>query len=116
MSTFFHNLKESMIETCDQMIRVVEEATSILMGFASQENDESEQQSPTGGSDDLIHDILFDEDEGIDDMKSPLDGITEGVLGDIMKNQVSSISHVVVSRVTLLMILWYFIFVFISSF
>lgn len=82
-----HTLKENIIETSEQMIRVMEEGSSILLGLGGDE--ESETTPPTGANSDPIDDFTMSEEEEIANMKSPLDGIAEGVLGDIMKNQVS---------------------------
>ena len=96
MAAFFRNLKESMIDSCEQMIRVFEEGTSILLGLAQNKTEDDSTFPDESFTDDLpMHDdsLVIGEDEAVDNMKSPLDGITEDVLSDIMSNQVSFMCH-----------------------
>lgn len=85
---------ESMTESCEEIIRVFEEGASILMGLTKGDV-ESDLSSSTGNSagtsNDYVanDDMIIGEDEDISGMKSPLDGIAEGVLEDILQNQVS---------------------------
>mmetsp|Transcript_9820 Transcript_9820/g.12435 ORF Transcript_9820/g.12435 Transcript_9820/m.12435 type:complete len:244 (+) Transcript_9820:157-888(+) len=94
--SFFQSFTENLIETSEQIIRVVEEGTSILMNLASQEGkinsgaSESIPKSSFDSNSDKFAELDLDED--LDGMSSPLDGIAESVLGDIMKNQAAPTS------------------------
>ena len=65
----------------------MEEGSSILMGLGAELGNEA--TPPTERMDDPMDDFTMGEEEDISNMKSPLDGIADSVLGDIMKNQVS---------------------------
>ena len=86
--SMLHNLKEHLIETSEQMIKVVEEGGSILLGLSGEANEGA--TTSTGQSSRTVDDPIdiFDDEQDIMNMNSPLNGIAEGVLGDIMKNQV----------------------------
>jgi hypothetical protein len=88
MSSYLYDLKDKVIETSEQMIKVVEEGATILMGIATQATDTNDIPE----SNDSMDDLVLGEEEDIVGMKSPLDGITEGVLGDILNKQVSLIT------------------------
>ena len=90
----FETVNKYVTDTAEQMIKVVEEGTSILMGI-------QEEGGGSGGgikqapADEIFNDPIDDIEMTIDEedmmgasMNSPLDGIAEGVLDDIMKNQV----------------------------
>lgn len=82
--SLFNNIQENVIDTAEQMIKVVEEGVAILTGAQiNGENLEETTYYGHGGADDMTID-----EEDLSDMKSPLDGIAESVLGDLMKNQV----------------------------
>lgn len=90
MSSIINNLQEKLVDVSDQIIRVMEEGTSIIMGLAQE--DDGSNQTPPSGAEGTFNDQMDDieitvDEEDLVGMKSPLDGITEGVLGDIMKNQ-----------------------------
>ncbi len=96
--SFFNNVQENMIETAEQVIKVVEEGVAILTGGTLMGNENEvvgdTQYEPTydqGGDDDLIID-----EEDLSDMKSPLDSIADNVLGDLMKNQVRHLISTIV--------------------
>lgn len=96
MTTVFNNIKESLLEASEEIIRVVEEGTSVLMGQTMTVENEppsgrGEETTTTANEYPKVDDMIIGEEEDIANMKSPLDGITEGVLGDIMKNQVNFI-------------------------
>jgi hypothetical protein len=96
MSSIINNLQEKLVDVSDQIIRVMEEGTSIIMGLAQE--DDGSNQTPPSGAEGTFNDQMDDIEISVDEedlvgMKSPLDGITEGVLGDIMKNQVSSVPN-----------------------
>lgn len=89
----FETVNKYVTDTAEQMIKVVEEGTSILMGI-------QEEGGGSGGgikqapADEIFNDPIDDIEMTIDEedmmgasMNSPLDGIAEGVLDDIMKNQ-----------------------------
>lgn len=97
MSSIFHNFMESMVETCEQMIKVIEEGTSILMGLSQGTNKEGDKPSSSfeTNNDYTNDDTTFGEEEDIAGMKSPLDGIAEDVLDNIMKNQVSLLQIII---------------------
>jgi len=102
--SFFNSLTDHLIDTSERLIKVVEEGSTILLGGTlsqPQDNDattagtaSTQYSAPTGaspesmeGMDDLDG-ILSDElKEEYMNMDSPLNGIADGVLGDIMRNQ-----------------------------
>lgn len=97
MTSFLNDIKESVLEASEQIIRVVEEGTSVLMG----ELTTTGNKAPSGGGEEttttaneypMDDDMIISDEEDIANMKSPLDGITEGVLSDIMKNQAKPMS------------------------
>lgn len=89
MASLFKSLSEDM----EKIAQVVEEGAKIIMGTSSQMGDE-----PTGQTADAnVYDV--DEDgflEDEDDMESPLMGMADSVLSDIMSNQVSELQQVAV--------------------
>ena len=85
--SILQNLQENVVETAEQMIKVVEEGVAILTGTQMSEN--TFEDTPTSDYDQSgDDDFTMGEEEDLANMRSPLDGITEGVLGDLMKNQV----------------------------
>jgi len=94
MTSFLNDIQEKVLEASEQIIRVVEEGTSVLMGeFKTTGNEaSSEGGHETTNTPNLDDDIVISDEEDIANIKSPLDGITEGVLGDIMKNQAAPMS------------------------
>lgn len=85
---FFDNIQESMIGTAEQMLKVMEEGVSILSGTQMNVDDGTKEDTSSPIFDHGGDDLVIGDEEDVGDMKSPLDGITEGVLGDLMKNQV----------------------------
>ena len=86
MASLFKSLSEDM----EKIAQVVEEGAKIIMGTSSQMGDESTYQAADADAD--VYDVDQDgflEDE--EDMESPLMGMADSVLSDIMANQVSNI-------------------------
>lgn len=97
--SFFNSLTDHLIDTSERLIKVVEEGSTILLGGTlsqPQDNDATtttagqSYSAPTGASPDMedLDGILSDElKQEYMNMDSPLNGIADGVLGDIMRNQ-----------------------------
>ena len=92
--SILQNLQENVVETAEQMIKVVEEGVAILSGIQTSENTNEATSDHDLSVDD---DFTMGEEEDLANMRSPLDGITEGVLGDLMKNQVCIVFLTVMS-------------------
>lgn len=92
MASLFKSFSEDM----EKIAQVVEEGAKIIMGTDTYMGDKSTDQ--TAGADADVYDVdqdAFLEDE--EDMESPLMGMADSVLSDIMANQVSDITIPVVS-------------------
>jgi hypothetical protein len=94
----FEKLTNFVVETSEQAVKVVEEGAAILMGL-DQGNDEASSSSngdtlrdtQTGSYDTEGYEDFSDLEGLPEDFlneESPLNGIAENVLSDIMKNQV----------------------------
>ena len=81
MASLFKSLSEDM----EKIAQVVEEGTKIIMGTSEHMGDASTGQSNVA---DVYDEEGFSEDD--QDMDSPLMGMADSVLSDIMANQVSS--------------------------
>jgi hypothetical protein len=81
MASLFKSLSDDM----EKIAKVVEEGTKIIMGTSTQMGDQSTEQT----ADAVVYDV--DEDgflEDEEDMESPLMGMADSVISDIMSNQV----------------------------
>jgi hypothetical protein len=93
----FEKISNFVVETSEQAVKVVEEGTAILMGHdhgnyetsSSTEHISGDTQAANYDTEDYGD---FSDLEGLPDdflnQESPLNGIAENVLGDIMRNQV----------------------------
>ena len=84
MASLFKSLSEDM----EKIAQVVEEGAKIIMGTSSQMGDESTYQAADADVYDVDQDGFLEDEE---DMESPLMGMADSVLSDIMANQVSNI-------------------------
>ena len=89
--SFFGKVIDHMTETSEQMIKVVEDGAAILMWYNRENNDEGgatfayENEDTNDGMFDLSQ---LSEDQILNE-PSPLNDIAQGLLSDIMLNQVS---------------------------
>jgi hypothetical protein len=93
MASLFKSLSEDM----EKIAQVVEEGTKIIMGTSSHMGEQSANNIAPGQTADAG---LYDGDELYDDedMESPLMGMADSVLSDIMSSQVSQASLCVLFR------------------
>jgi len=84
--SLFNAITDHVIETSEQMIKVVEQAHSLMFTQDVEENPSA--GSETFESGDGIETNVMDELEDNMNEKSPLLGIADGVIGDIFKDQV----------------------------
>ena len=82
MASLFKSLSDDM----EKIVQVVEEGAKIIMGTSEQMGDSSTGQ--TNDADVYNEDGFLEDDE---EMDSPLMGMADSVLSDIMTNQVSTL-------------------------
>ena len=80
--SILNGIKEDVYMTAERMISVVEEGAALIMGTT----EDTTGNEPFEHSDKDIFDDGWEAEA--DNIDNPLNGITESVLGDIMKNQV----------------------------
>ncbi|GFH57267.1 hypothetical protein CTEN210_13743 [Chaetoceros tenuissimus] len=94
--SMLQKLNNFVVETSEQALRVVEEGSALLMGTAggndAGENVEHAPVMQDAEQEEMIAEMLRDGDledlpEGLLSGESPLNGLAEGVLDDIIKNQ-----------------------------
>jgi len=88
--SLLNSIYEHVIETSEQMIRVVDEATSLVFGQDTVEEPTIGRES-FGNADNIEADVMDDWEQELEDnmhAESPLKGIADGVLGDIFKDQI----------------------------
>ena len=96
-SSFFAKLTNEVLRASEQVTNTLEDGISLLLkGELSQQsssnndNNDKARGGPFGGNDNMenpmIDDELFDDEDPM--MGSPLEGIANSVLGDIMSKQV----------------------------
>ena len=78
MVSIFNSLSQQIFETCDRIVKVLEEGSALIF-------DNNERQRESYGETTDEFDIGPDEDLN---PSSPLDGMAQGVLDDIMSTQV----------------------------
>jgi hypothetical protein len=87
--SMFEKISTFVAETSEQAAKVVEEGAAILMGQDHGSSNANEHTLKDDGAEDYGD---YSDLEGLPDdflnQESPLNGIAENVLGDIMKNQV----------------------------
>jgi len=92
--SLFEKLSEYVLETSEQIIKVIEEGTALITAPAQGNDDGAGTLPPMGAFDGEAGEGLneFPDFDGASadfmNAESPLNGIAEGVLNDIMKNQV----------------------------
>ena len=98
-SSFFAKLTNEVLRATEQVTNTLEDGISLLLkGELSQQggsNNDKGHGGNFGGNDNnmdnpMMDDELFADDEEDPMMGSPLEGIANSVLGDIMSNQVRS--------------------------
>ena len=95
MSSIFNSISDKVLETSEQILKTLEEAQEILFRDDSMLS-ESNEGGGNGGSDSdgwggsftNQEDFEMGSDQGHFDTPSPLEGIANNVMGDIMKSQV----------------------------
>jgi len=85
----FQKLSDFVVETSEQALKVFEEGSAILMSGDSPNNNDGSTGGFNGNTDAQDNSNFIDElpDEYLEN-ESPLNGLAENVLSDIMKNQV----------------------------
>lgn len=88
--SLLNSVYEHVIETSEQMIKVVEEAHSLVFGEDTVEEQTVGRES-FGTDDNIEADVMDDWEEELENnmnAESPLKGIADGVLSDIFKDQI----------------------------
>jgi len=88
--SLLNSIYEHVIETSEQVIKVVDEATSLVFGQDTVEEPTIGRES-FGNADNIEADVMDDWEQELEDnmnAESPLKGIADGVLGDIFKDQI----------------------------
>lgn len=86
MTSLFKSLPDDMEKIAK--VKVVQEGTKIIMGTSTQMGDQPTEQPTDAGVYDVDEDGFLGDEE---DMESPLMGMADSVLSDIMSNQVRRI-------------------------